>query len=63
MKDCGFLRLIRVFWCKNQQNIRGYLHEKSYFGTNTPLPSVLYDTAMRLYRQYLITGGMPEYVR
>ncbi len=33
------------------------------FDTDTPLPSALHDTAMRLYRQYLIVGGMPECVR
>ncbi len=32
------------------------------FETNTPLPSAMHDAAMRLYRQYLIVGGMPECV-
>lgn len=33
------------------------------FIKDTPLPSALHDTAMQLYRQYLIVGGMPECVR
>lgn len=32
------------------------------FETNTPMPSALHDSAMRLYRQYLVVGGMPECV-
>ena len=32
------------------------------FDTNTPMPSALHDCAMRLYRQYLVVGGMPECV-
>lgn len=32
------------------------------FDTDTPMPSALHDTAMRLYRQYLVVGGMPECV-
>ncbi len=35
---------------------------KECFETNTPLPSAFHDTAMKLYRQYLIVGGMPECV-
>lgn len=35
---------------------------KNCFDTNMPLPSVLHDAAMNLYRQYLIVGGMPECV-
>lgn len=35
---------------------------KKCFAENTPMPSVLHDTAMRLYRQYLVVGGMPESV-
>ena len=35
---------------------------KICFATDTPLPSVLHDIAIRLYRQYLIVGGMPECV-
>ncbi len=37
-------------------------HIKKSFQTNTPLPSALHDAAMRLYRQYLVVGGMPECV-
>lgn len=33
------------------------------FASDTPLPSALHDKAMRLYRQYLVIGGMPECVR
>ena len=32
------------------------------FESDTPLPSALHDAAMRLYRQYLVVGGMPECV-
>ncbi len=32
------------------------------FQTDTPLPQALHDAAMRLYRQYLVVGGMPECV-
>ncbi len=35
---------------------------KKCFNTDTPLPSALHDAAMRLYRQYLVVGGMPECV-
>ena len=35
---------------------------KKCFADNMPLPSALHDTAMQLYRQYLIVGGMPECV-
>ncbi len=35
---------------------------KKCFQTDMPMPSALHDTAMRLYRQYLIVGGMPECV-
>ncbi len=36
---------------------------KECFQTNTPLPSALHEAAMRLYRQYLVIGGMPECVK
>lgn len=32
------------------------------FDTDMPLPSALHDAAMKLYRQYLVVGGMPECV-
>ena len=32
------------------------------FQTDSPMPDALHDAAMRLYRQYLIVGGMPECV-
>lgn len=32
------------------------------FQTNEPMPSALHDAAMKLYREYLIVGGMPECV-
>lgn len=32
------------------------------FENNTPLPTALHDVAMKLYRQYLVVGGMPECV-
>ncbi len=35
---------------------------KKSFQTNTPIPSALHDAAIRLYRQYLVVGGMPECV-
>lgn len=35
---------------------------KNSFLTNTPMPSVLHETAMQQYRQYLVTGGLPECV-
>lgn len=35
---------------------------KTSFQNDTPLPSALHDAAMRLYRQYLVVGGMPECV-
>lgn len=35
---------------------------KKCFEADMPLPSALHDTAMRLYRQYLVVGGMPECV-
>ncbi len=35
---------------------------KSCFDSDMPLPAALHETAMLLYRQYLIVGGMPECV-
>lgn len=35
---------------------------KRCFDTDTPMPSALHDAAMKLYRQYLVVGGMPECV-
>lgn len=35
---------------------------KSCFNSATPMPSALHDAAMKLYRQYLVVGGMPECV-
>lgn len=35
---------------------------KKCFADDTPMPSALHDVAMRLYRQYLVVGGMPECV-
>jgi hypothetical protein len=35
---------------------------KNSFRTDMPMPSALHDTAMQLYRQYLVVGGMPECV-
>lgn len=36
---------------------------KKSFAADTPLPGALHDAAMRLYRQYLIVGGMPGCVK
>ena len=36
---------------------------KRCFETDTPMPAALHDAAMRIYRQYLVVGGMPECVR
>ncbi len=38
------------------------LHIKECFETNSPMPEILHDEAMDLYRQYLVVGGMPECV-
>ena len=35
---------------------------KECFRTDAPMPPALHDAAMRLYRQYLVVGGMPECV-
>lgn len=35
---------------------------KGCFKDNAPMPSALHDAAMKLYRQYLVVGGMPECV-
>ncbi len=35
---------------------------KKSFASDTPLPSAFHDTAMKLYSQYLVVGGMPECV-
>lgn len=35
---------------------------KKCFADNTPLPSALHDSALQLYRKYLVVGGMPECV-
>ena len=36
---------------------------KKCFKTDSPMPSALHDTAMKLYRKYLVVGGMPECVK
>lgn len=36
---------------------------RASFTTDRPLPLALHDKAMKLYRQYLVVGGMPECVR
>ena len=33
------------------------------FETNTPMPSALHEQALSYYRQYLVTGGMPECIK
>ena len=38
-------------------------HIKNSFQTDTPMPPALHDSAMELYRQYLVVGGMPECVK
>jgi len=35
---------------------------KKCFANNIAMPSALHDSAMELYRQYLVVGGMPECV-
>jgi len=35
---------------------------KECFESDSPMPSILHDTAMQYYRQYLVVGGMPECV-
>lgn len=35
---------------------------RAHFEADTPMPAALHDAAMRLYRQYLVVGGMPECV-
>ena len=35
---------------------------KKSFDTDKPLPAALHETAMQLYHQYLVVGGMPECV-
>lgn len=35
---------------------------RNSFQSNEPLPSALHDAAMKLYREYLVVGGMPECV-
>ena len=35
---------------------------KKCFDTNSPMPEILHQEAMNLYRQYLVVGGMPECV-
>ena len=36
---------------------------RTCFKTDMPMPSVLHEAALSYYRQYLITGGMPECVK
>jgi len=36
---------------------------KNSFENDAPLPAALHEAAMRLYRQYLVVGGMPECVK
>lgn len=36
---------------------------KVSFAADKPMPSALHDEAMKLYREYLVVGGMPECVK
>lgn len=36
---------------------------REHFDSCVPLPHIIHETATRLYRQYLVVGGMPECVR
>ena len=36
---------------------------KDCFVSDSPMPPALHDVAMKLYRQYLVVGGMPECVK
>ena len=36
---------------------------KDCFVSDSPMPPALHDAAMKLYRQYLVVGGMPECVK
>ena len=35
---------------------------RTCYSANSPMPSALHDAALKLYRQYLVIGGMPEAV-
>lgn len=35
---------------------------RDHFDNDSPMPAALHDEAMKLYRQYLVIGGMPECV-
>lgn len=46
----------------------GYLEEqiaelKRYFDQNTPVPEVIHNKYLRLFREYMVIGGMPEVVQ
>ncbi len=45
---------------KGEEELRNRI--RSSFDTNQALPSAVHEDALRLYREYLVVGGMPECV-
>ena len=45
---------------KGEEELRNRI--RSSFDTNEALPSAVHEDALRLYREYLVVGGMPECV-
>jgi predicted AAA+ superfamily ATPase len=44
-------------WAMNREKLAELI--KTHFADNTPMPAGLHETALELYRQYFIVGGMP----
>lgn len=47
-------------WAMNREALAEEI--KTHFAENTPMPEALHQTALELYRQYFIVGGMPAAV-
>ena len=60
MKTLYPMDIEEFMWALGEDDLVSRIRE--CYETNMPLPKALHDKAMKLYRQYLIVGGMPECV-
>ena len=54
------LDMEEFFWAMGHEKLSGEI--RACYIDNTPLSSLLHETAMNLYKQYLILGGMPAVI-
>ena len=60
MKTLYPMDIEEFMWALGEDDLVSRIRE--CYETNMPLPKAVHDKAMKLYRQYLIVGGMPECV-